>query len=192
MIPTNRPVLGRDLEDVKLNFGLSTADTCWLLGMSMTKWTQLKNKPDVPVTDTTLALLIRLLDQHPELPVMPAMPDASEMYELLNTSQKMDLRRFAILMGSESSAGYRWLNGPSRRPPAMQRLMFYMRMVLMGARSDDRQRIVAEWIKTVSEEAQARGVQDIFKAGRWTLPKPKGIRAAKSPATRGVGRMARA
>mgnify|MGYP006870084542 CR=1 FL=1 len=68
MIPTNRPVLGRDLDEIKQEFGLSTADACYLFGLSITKWTHVvRQAPDAPVKDPTLALVVRLLDANPDL-----------------------------------------------------------------------------------------------------------------------------
>ena len=41
MIPDNRPVLGRDLDAVRQEFGLLTNDIIWVLSMSITRWTQI-------------------------------------------------------------------------------------------------------------------------------------------------------
>ena len=66
MIPTDRPVLGRDLETVRQGFGLATQDIIWVLGMSITRWMQIvRQAPDAPVKDPALALLVRFLAQHP-------------------------------------------------------------------------------------------------------------------------------
>lgn len=210
MIPTNRAVLGRDLDDVKMQFGLSTADACWLFGMSITKWTQIVRKAvDEPVTDPTLALLVRYLDQHPELSVIPKLPDGEEMFELINTIIPTDQKKFSILMGSEASAAYRWRRVGSRQSPTLLRLMFYMKMSLLGRTDSERLQLISEWQKTVELEGRARGVDDVFRRGRWrmgpvaagaTAAPAKKIRAAKavgssvSPAakkTAGVKRVAK-
>jgi hypothetical protein len=69
MIPSNRPVLGRDLDAVRQEFGLLTNDIIWVLSMSITRWMQVvRQAPDEPVKDPTLALLVRFLAQHPDWP----------------------------------------------------------------------------------------------------------------------------
>lgn len=173
MIPTNRPVLGKDLDSIAQQFGMLVADACWLFGMSITKWMQVvRQNPEVPLKDPTLALLVRFLADHPELSVIPKFPSAEEMYALLNKVQPVDQKRFSALFGSEASATYRWLKPGSRMTPAVGRLMFYMKMAMLAASPDKRGEMLENWRETVKLEAQARGVDDIFKTGAWN-PKPK-------------------
>ena len=168
LIPSNRPVVGRDLEEIKQQFGLSAADALFLFGISITKWTQIvRNNPEAPLTDPTLALLVRFLAEHPELSVIPKMPNASEMYELVNTVMPIDQKRFSIMMGAEASAGYRWRKSTSRQGAALQRLMYYMKIALMSKAAGDKIQLINNWEKTVANEGAARGVPDIFRAGQW-------------------------
>jgi len=169
MIPTNRPVLGRDLDDIKQQFGLSTADACWLFGMSITKWTHVcRQGAAEPVTDPTLALLVRFLDLHPELSVVPKLPDAMEIYTLVNSIVDTDQKRFSILVGSEASATYRWRKHGSRQSPTAQRLMYCMKMSLLGRPDADKLELLDEWEGVVKAEGQARGVDDVFRRGYWS------------------------
>lgn len=180
MIPINRPVLGRDLDDIKLQFGLSTADACWLFGMSITKWTQIARKgANDAVTDPTLALLVRFLDQHPELSVIPKLPDGQEMFDLINSVAPTDQKRFSILMGSEASAAYRWRKIGSRQSPTLLRLMYYMKMALLGRPDEDRLSLLDTWSKTVEVEGKARGVEDVFHRGRWSVEAEGSVTPAK-------------
>lgn len=180
MIPSNRPVLGRDLDDVKMQFGLSTADACWLFGMSITKWTHVARQgANEPVTDPVMALLIRFLDQHPELSVVPKLPDGPEMFELINSVTPIDQKRFAIMMGAEASAGYRWRKEGARQAPTLLRLMYFMKLSLLGRPASDRLTLLNDWSKTVEAEGRARGVDDVFRLGRW---RPKAPKEDKAPA----------
>ena len=180
MIPANRPVLGKDLDSIRQMFGLLTADACWLFGMSITKWMHVvRQAPDEPLRDPTLALLVRFLDQHPEMSVIPKFPAASEMFALINKIQDVDQKRFSVLFGSESSATYRWLKeSGSRVSPAVGRLMYYLKMALLSIPPERRGVMLESWRGTVQVEAGARGVDNIFKSGSW---KP---RAEKAPRTR--------
>lgn len=169
MIPLNRPVAGKDLIAIKEQFGLSTADAAWLFGISITRWSQVVNKGyDEHVSDPTLALLVRLLDQHPELPVVPKAPTAEEMFSMVNQIVPTDQKRFSIAMGSEASASYRWLKRGGRQPAALQRLFYFLSLCILSRTEGERIRLMDGWTKTVEAEAKARGVTDVFKAGRWT------------------------
>lgn len=191
-IPSNRPVLGKDLDEIKQGFGLSTADACWLFGLSITKWTQVaRQEKNEPVKDPTLALLCRFLDQHPELSVMPKLPDADEMYTILNKVAPTDQKRFSVLLGSEASAGYRWLKHGSRQSPTLLRLMYYMKMALQSRTRGDSLDLLHRWAQTVEDEGLARGVENVFKTGRWVPPEgqpatpvPKPVKAQAVPESR--------
>jgi hypothetical protein len=181
MIPTNRPVLGKDLDAIAQQFGMLVSDACWLFGMSITKWMQVVRKaPEVPLRDPTLALLVRFLDAHPELNVIPQFPSAAEMFALVNKVQEVDQKRFSVMFGSEASATYRWLKPGSRMSPAVGRLMYYMKMAMLAASPEKRSQMLESWRETVQLEGTARGVADIFKSGAWRAkaPRPPRKRAA--------------
>lgn len=180
MIPSNRPVVGKDLETVAQQFGMLVSDACWLFGISITKWTQIvRQAPDIPLTDPTLALLVRFLASHPELNVIPKFPGAAEMFAEVNKVQAVDQKRFAILFGSEASATYRWLRPGSRMSPAVARLMHYMRMALLALPPERRVSEMEAWRLTVEQEGRARGVEDIFRSGAWRPKVPKKPKTAE-------------
>lgn len=171
MIPITRPVIGRDLEEIKQLLGLSAGDTCYLLGLSITKWTSLvRTFPDEPLKDPTLALLVRFLDKYPEMSIMPVYPTATEMYEMFKSLvPSMDQRRFSVLFGAERAACSRWLRtGGSRISPDLARLMLYLRNQLLALPEEDRAQAIHEWADVVDLEGKARGVSNVFKVGRWT------------------------
>ena len=176
MIPTTRPVLGKDLDTVRQQYGILTSDACWLFGLSITRWMQIvRIAAELPVKDPTLALLVRFLDEHPELSVIPKFPGAAEMYEMVNSAQKTDQKRFSVLFGSEASASYRWLKIGSRQSPAVNRLMHYLKSAMLARQPEKRAELLERWRGTVAMEAVARGVPDVFKSGKWN---PKGVAEA--------------
>lgn len=200
MIPDNRPVLGKDLDTIRQEFGMLTSDACWVFGLPITKWMNIVRKePDRPINDPTLALLIRFLDQHPELNLIPKFPEASEMFDLITEIQEVDQKRFSLMFGSEASAAYRWLREDEpRMSPAVGRLMYYVRMALMAAAPVKRVDLLEKWRRTVLQEGRARGVDDVFKACTWTTDEQKAAarerRAAKlaaaAPAKKAVRKAA--
>jgi hypothetical protein len=194
-IPKNRAVKGRDLGTIKSGRGLSSGDTIWALGMSITKWTALFRKnPELELKDPTLALLIRCLDENPKVTPILSMPTVGEMYELLSKyDPSMDQKRFSIFFGSEASAAYRWLKTSSSPSPTLQRLMYVLREALMSRPEADRPKFVQNWAKTVEEESIARKVKDIFSVGGWKNPSPESLkRAAERLAARKAEAQAKA
>jgi hypothetical protein len=140
-----------------------------------------RQRPEVPVTDPSLALLVRFLDQHPELQVLPKAPGVHEMFNLVNEIEETGQRRFAVLFGSEASATYRWMRAGSRQTPAVSRLMYYLHRALTTAPQKKRVTILKEWGDTVLLEGAARGEANVFKSGTWNLDYMKEV-AAKAEA----------
>jgi len=168
MIPSNRPVLGKDLDTVRQQYGMLVADACWLFGLSITRWTQIvRQKGELPVKDPTLALLVRYLDQHPDLSVIPKLPEAEEMFAMINAVQETGPKQFAVLFGSESSASYRWFTSGGRQSAAVNRLMYYLKLSLLTRQPGQRAELLQDWRKTVEQEAAARGSNNVFKTGKW-------------------------
>lgn len=196
MLPLNRPVLGKDLEAVRQQYGLLASDMIWVLGLSITRWTQIvRQAPDEPVKDPTLALLVRFLDQHPELAVIPKFPTPQEMLQLLNEVSEVDPKRFSVLFGSEVSAAYRWMRPDARPSSVVNRLMLFMKMAMLMRDQAGRVELLDGWRRTVALEAQSRGAEDIFRTGKWTHkeeslpgeepPAPPAPAGSRKPATRG-------
>jgi len=172
MIPNTRPVLGKDLDTVRQQCGLLTADACWLFGLSMTRWMQIvRQGPDLPVKDPTLALLVRFLDEHPEALFMPKFPSVDEVYDLVESTQvdkKGLAQRFSVFLGSEGSAANRWRRGAgTRQSPAVLRLMLCLKSAMLARQPESRAELLDGWRKTVDLEGQARKVDDVFKEGKW-------------------------
>jgi hypothetical protein len=138
-----------------------------------------RQRPEEPLRDPTLALFIRFLDANPKVPVLPQYPGAAEMFELVNTVQAVDQKRFSVMFGSEASATYRWMKPGARMAPSVGRLMYYMRIVLVGLPPEKRAEMLDRWRETVLLEGRARGVEDIYKTGAW---KPKAKRAPRKRA----------
>lgn len=177
MIPVNRPVIGSDLDDVRQQFGLSTTDAIWLYGLSITRWTQIVRKEgELPLKDPTLALLARLLDAFPDLQVVPRHPTPAEAYETLLSASggdPLDKKRFSILMGKESTGGYRWMTLGSRPSPVLSRLMHFLTIVLGKTPKDDMRDVVRAWANIVDMEARSRGSDDVFRTGKWSQASAK-------------------
>lgn len=201
MIPSNRPVIGADLLDLRERLQLKSQDIAWLLGLSMTKWMMIVNKDrNQPVKDPTLALVVRVLDEFPELNPIPRAPSAAEIMSLADAEipkssdeQEFPLtkKKLSILFGAEASSGYRWLETDSGISPVLGRLfsLFQRGNSMAGSRAAFNQR----WVDRVETEARARGISEIFRWGRWvpsTKPMPK-RRPRRSPAEKAAAEAAK-
>lgn len=172
MIPFDRPIVGYDLDDIRLQRGYSTADAQWMYGMPATKWSEIvRIKKDEPV-NPTLALLVRILDAYPSIAVIPEMPSAEEMYsDLRAIDSGINMRMLALLAGKEASGGYRWITLGMRQVPVRQRLFFCLKKLIDTCPEDKRKELLAEWLGVVKAEAASRGSHDIFRTGSWSPDK---------------------
>lgn len=199
-----RPVRGEDLSSLRERLGIGTHDACWLFGLSMTRWMMVAMKPGQirttgasttyvhgskdPVNNATLALLVRILKKYPEACPIFTPVTAQEVYEkILKVRPDLDKKRFSIMFGCESSSGHRWIAQNSKISPVVERTlkvfmtMFSAALQTSHAKASD---FLIEWDRMVELEAQARGIPNIFRVGRWTeTEKTQEIDGAKSAAS---------
>lgn len=173
MIPKTRPVIGQDIDDLRIARGMSAADAQWAFGMSPSTWTKVvRQGADEPV-NPSIALLVRILDENPDIDLIPKMPDVNEMIEFLSEITSLDKKRLSIMYGNDASAGYRWTQRGEAQPPALRRLGYCMREMLTREAPRKRPKRLETWLDSIEAEARARGVQDVFKTGSWTPPGEK-------------------
>jgi hypothetical protein len=176
-IPLDRPVTGRDLDEVRQTLGLSVADALWVFGnIMMNDWSRIvrgatdgSQKREDPLKNPTLALLVRLLDRYgSDIPVLPPAPSAAEVFALFGSVMDVNKRSMSILLGSEATAMYRWIELGRRQPPIVQRLMYFLQLMFPPmADISKRADFARDWRERVLEEGRARGVEDVFAAGSW-------------------------
>ncbi len=169
MIPAHRPVTGADLDAVRQQMGLPMADAIWLYGISPNKWSKMvRMHPNEPVSDPTLALFVRFLDKHPELALFPRWPQAREMFDFLNETQKISREDFSLQLGYERTAATRWFNALDlRQTAALSRLLYCIRETMLPMDKRERGQLMDELRATALQEASARKV-NLLKTGRWT------------------------
>jgi hypothetical protein len=106
---------------------------------------------------------------------LPAQPQALDIFQAIRGHrQGLDKKRMAIMFGCEASSGYRWITMRSKIAPALARafVVFNARLNSASKRSPSAmQSVLGDWDRLVEIEGRARGVTDVFSAGRW-VPKP--------------------
>lgn len=133
MIPRTRPVVGRDLNDLRTRLGgITVTDACWLFGLQRNRWYQL-TKSDKPLDDVSLALFARILDVYPELCPIKPVPRAEWVFHWLKEiNPNLDQRSFSLLLGREKSAAHRWLKLGAAVSPKIERLFTTMQSLLLS------------------------------------------------------------
>lgn len=185
IIPSNRPVLGTDLNEMLTRLGgISVADACWLFGLQRNRWYEIAKSPE-PLDDVSLALLVRLLDSYPEFSPIRPTPKAAWIYEWLrDIDPNMDQRRFSLMLGREKSASHRWLKLGGEVSPKIERLFAIMQAMLTGKVDP-----ITSIEPLVAQEAHARGV-DVVRTGMWTTPTTRIKAKKRAPGERSKQRSA--
>jgi hypothetical protein len=173
MIPANRPVIGKDIEALRQKFGYTVEDMSWLLGIAMPGWSRIvKQRPEEPLRDVTLALIVRYLDKYWERGYMPVFSTPEEIMNMIKADPKLvkdiggsvPLKKMGILVGRDSSAGHRWNRSRRGISPAITRASLLIKRLIEEKGS------VKDWVEIINTESQARGVPDVWQLGKWKMP----------------------
>lgn len=161
-IPTDRPILGKDLETLPDHLNCSITHCCQLLGIATMVWYNWRRKPDEPITSRTVALNIRLLDAFPMLAEMPYSP--TDLHQALEQKlgRKVTLVELSLMLGMERASAYRWGRGV---PPVEPIVCLIARLVELL----DRQPVeAADYYRSlVDAEAQLLGIDNLWAQGSW-------------------------
>lgn len=175
MIDTNRPVRGHDLNDVREKLMLSVEDMCWLIGISMPRWSLLTRDENAlkPLSDTTIAILVRVLDEYPEYNFVPQMPSPQEIFDALQAvDSNITMKEASIMLGREASSCFHWIRRGRRAAPSVLRLGHILLNQVNGDQRSSKTKFINYLRTIVVREANARGQRDIFEAGTWAIKVP--------------------
>lgn len=169
----DRPIQVSDIPAFRREQGYSAADLAWILGMPPGKWGKLmrdaRDRPCLPA-DPRHALLLRWLMRQPH-PVLVSVrgPEPGAILRRLRdcADKPVTARDFALYLGCEASAGYRWLTRNGAIAPSGRRALA---MLDHG----DPMRLAENWSAWAANahlEASLRGF-DLTQAASWTRPSP--------------------
>lgn len=151
------PIRGSDLERLRRILGLPVDDMRWLMGLTISRWSEYVHYiPDEPVPPA-VALLARFYFEYPEKCPIPQWPTAHELYARLNGT----LKELAIILGRESVSGFRWVKIKGEMSPIVKRLAYHLCNEIDEGRLPD-------WRRRVEAEALARGRSNIWHDGTWS------------------------
>lgn len=161
-IPSDRPVLGRDLETLRERLQRTVLDCCCLLGIPPTLWAEWKRNEAKPIPNPTVALAVRLYDGFPEL--APVEPSLGVLRALLAeiTGRRIPLTELSVFLGREKTSGYRW---QSRGDPSMMVSRLTQALIQLLERQGHRG--FAAYHQLLTQEAAARGIANLMETGAW-------------------------
>lgn len=172
-------ISGADLIDICRSNGWMADESRYALGVSAPALSEIVRgaRRNDPVKNPSLAILGQILREMPEAAAIPHYPSSQEVYNLLQPLGIDTLRAFAILLGKEQSAGYRFLTLSAKQPALLQRLLLAIQRFLADPATRDAnfQKLIA----FVNLEGKARGVDDVMKTGVWN-DRPRKPRKGKA------------
>lgn len=173
MLPEGRRLQYRDLQQTKDILEVSLLDFCWLMGAPAVNWSY--NNPQTgqkEINDPVTTILARFYAENPDYNLLPKMPSASTLYELLKkpyeriTGQELSWRRFGILFGVSHYSSHRWSKGGPLNPkPQRLFLLLYLAVQREGDEA------LRKYLRLLDVEARVRGfpngLNDVLSAGTW-------------------------
>jgi len=178
----DRPILGRDLLLLQQWLGLDLTELTAALGISPPRWRELTvERPDQPLDDPTLALLVWSILTFPAQSYLPVYPEVEDVYatfqaladhlELPGRRRLSAKKAFSLLLGREGTSGFRWLAPGAPRGNTRQktrRLMLVFDAVLRAHGAVG----LRQWLERVDLEAQQRGI-DLWEQNSWREKSPE-------------------
>lgn len=156
----DRAIIGRDLEDFRVRFGLSLKQLEETLSIAPAKRLKYLAAPNEVVDDVAVALTIRMYLRHPELLVTSVNFDVLSWYLSLGGGRLIRKRLFSVLFGRDANTSYRWLD---KRTPLTKQMYDLVRLVKAV------QNGIFELYEVASAEATYRQVSP-FITGSWAKP----------------------
>lgn len=166
-IPTDRPVLGKDLQTLPDHLNCTITRCCVILGVATMAYYDWRSKPDQPVPNRTVALHVRLLDAFPWLAEVSETPVDLQQALEQKLGRSVTLIEMSLLLGMERTSGYRW--GRGVQPSEMIVGLIANLVELL-----DRQPAAAieHYYALVEAEAKLAGIDNLWKRGAWRTTKP--------------------
>lgn len=161
-IPDDRPVNGADVNFFRTHFDLTVDEARIILGVPTTEWYVMMDQPDLPIPNSSVALLLRYFAACPEdIPKIPK-ADIIGVAEALNGVAQ---RAWGLLLGREAASGHRWVAKSPDLGPSTRRLAYYLVKKLTKSPAGG----LRWWRKhVVDKEASARGIEDLLGRGSWS------------------------
>jgi len=155
----SKPITGLILQELREYLALNQLDAVWVFGASLQAWNSKKEKEP---TGTSLAILSRIYDKHPELVPLPKYPTYNEMYNLMSPyyfeyyGKKLPHTVMGTLFGVGKWAGHNWSRNVEMAPVAKRLFLVAKEMIEANGK-----RGFVEYLEFVETEAKARGFNDI-------------------------------
>lgn len=175
-IPTNRPVVGQDLDRLRrrlvIHHGrdISCEEMSAILRIQRARWTSItgrdpktkQNNSKRMVNDLAIALLVRLYDERPDLARVEKMISARQLHNMIGDSHEY----FAGMLGKKAPSGYRWLEKNGEMSPVVERLGKDIYNLLVEDAEKGTEENRQWWLEIRNDEAELRANPDIVGGRR--------------------------
>lgn len=171
MLSPNSPVTNLQFADMPGHLGIRIGDWLWLSGLNQGHWGKIQADARHPATagkalaTPFLAILARWMHLNPDGSPGLRAPAPAEFLARLQAALGGDLSqaRFAILIGLDKSAAYRWVRKGARPPGGPSHALSLI---------DDPDPVVLagnwrRWEGLALVEARARGIPDLLRHRGW-------------------------
>lgn len=174
-LPTDRPLMGKDIAQWRQTMNLSTAEICWLLSLPSTKWgLMIKENQDQPIHHE-MELLVRTWDAHKHLIPLPQKISVTMLQDSLGVTPS----DIGLLLGREEISGTRWVKNEmgdvhvgQAQTPLSQRLTLAVYQL-----SESNQR--NQYFQTLQMVGALRGIPDVLKSRTWKTAEERRISKIK-------------
>jgi hypothetical protein len=175
-LPSDRPLMGKDIAQWRQTMNLSSADICWLLSLPSTKWGVMTKHAQNEFVHHEMELLIRVWDANHHLIPLPEKVSVTKLKDSLGASPS----DIGLLLGREEISGIRWIKneegdvhvGQAPTPLSQRLTLAVYRLSEANQRN--------QYFQLLKMVGQLRGIPNVLKLRTW-----------KTPAERRIGKIRR-
>ena len=167
------PVTGEQYLKLQEKLRLELGEFQALMGITMKEHYLITQDPQAPLADPGLCLHLRLIDEYPELvdPESSVLDLVQKVKQLKRDYPDLDLpmpptlNLVGLMLGRNAATAPTWSSGRVTPPHKIMALVRHL-LTLLEER-DDPDRVLQHYCELINQEAQARGMENIFTERRW-------------------------
>jgi len=167
------PVTGEQYLKLQEKLRLELGEFQALMGITMKEHYLITQDPQAPLADPGLCLHLRLIDDYPELvdpevsvlDLVQTVKQLKRDYPDLNLPMSPTLKLVGLMLGRNATTAPTWSSG--RVTPPHKIMVLVRHLLTLLEERDDPDRVLQHYCELIDQEAQARGMENIFTERRW-------------------------
>jgi len=170
----NTGATGEDYQLLCLKYNIKPHDLRWFLGLSLPAYSETVlakgEKGQKSLLEQRVAISVRVLDQYPYLLQNFALNPLTTVQDALDLAEKLSPtkvrgKEFGAFFGRSIQTGTAWISRGGIDYHKKNRTFSRMLEMFVRILSDKGAEGLQTWKKITEQEAKARGIDDIWKAG---------------------------